>query len=98
MDFGKWAGNLGEAEKIRIGEAILYVCHIRNKSNVAQALEDADAIIYGHTHRPSVEKHYGILFLNPGSAGQRRHGNPLSVAMLYIRGKDLRAEIVELGE
>ncbi len=98
MDFGQWAGSLKETETIRIGEVVLFVRHILDGTGMIPASADVDAVIYGHTHRSSVERQEGILFLNPGSAGQRRYSNPLSIALLHIRGKDLQAEIFKIEE
>jgi len=98
MDSGKWAGILKETETIRIGEVVLFVRHVLDGIDTIPASADADAVIYGHTHRSSIKSREGVLFLNPGSAGQRRYGNPLSVALLHIRGKNLRAQIFNLEE
>jgi predicted phosphodiesterase len=46
----------------------------------------------------SIERQNGVLFVNPGSAGQRRYENPLSVALLHISGKEVDARIIELAE
>jgi len=96
MDSGKWTGSLKETETIRIGEVVVFVRHNPHGTGMIPASADVNVVIYGHTHQSSIESQEGILFLNPGSAGQRRHGNPLSVALLYIRGKDLQAEILKL--
>jgi putative phosphoesterase len=53
-------------------------------------------VIYGHTHRPLVEKQDGILYVNPGSAVQPRHGYPPSVALLEIKGEDIKASLIDL--
>jgi predicted phosphodiesterase len=37
-----------------------------------------------------------VLYLNPGSAGPRRFKLPVTVMRLYIEGKDLRPELVQL--
>lgn len=96
MDSGQWTGSMKETETIRIGEAVVFVCHNLHGSDMIPASADLNAVIYGHTHRPSIESREGVLFLNPGSAGQRRYGNPLSVALLHLSGKNLQAEIVTL--
>lgn len=56
-----------------------------------------DAVIYGHSHQPLIESKNGVLYLNPGSAGPRRFDLPVSVALLYITGKQLKAELVTLN-
>jgi predicted phosphodiesterase len=54
------------------------------------------AVVYGHSHRPSIEMREGVLFLNPGSAGPRRINLPVSIARVRVSGHQLRPEIVEL--
>ncbi len=95
MDFDLGKLSLREAETIEIGETVIHVSHMVGKVPAAARVH---VVIYGHTHRPSIEKQNGVLFLNPGSAGQRRYDNPLSVAILHIRGNEQHAEIIELEE
>ncbi len=54
------------------------------------------AVIYGHSHRPSIETRDGVLWLNPGSAGPRRFDLPVSVARVRVAGREVSAEIVRL--
>jgi hypothetical protein len=54
-------------------------------------------VVSGHSHRPSVEWRDGVLYLNPGSAGPRRFKLPVSIARMRVRGRGVRAEIVELA-
>ncbi len=95
MDFDLGKLSLRQSETIEIGETVIHVSHMVGKVPAAARVH---VVIYGHTHRPSIEKQNGVLFLNPGSAGQRRHDNPLSVAILHIRGNEQQAEIIELEE
>ena len=46
----------------------------------------ADIALFGHTHEPLCEQAYGVLLLNPGSAGNR------------CRGGRARASVLEIGE
>jgi hypothetical protein len=48
------------------------------------AIPGADVIVFGHSHRPLVERLEGCLFLNPGSAGAARFGLSASAAILTI--------------
>lgn len=95
MDFNFGKESLRETETIEIGETVIHVSHMVGS---VPASARVHVVIYGHTHRPLIEKQNGVLFLNPGSAGQRRHDNPLSVAILHIRGNEQHAEIIELEE
>lgn len=46
------------------------------------ALPGADVIVYGHTHRPLVDRADRTLVVNPGAAGSARFGLEPSVAIL----------------
>ena len=48
----------------------------------------ADVIVYGHTHKPLIERSGRHLIVNPGSAGPRRFDLKPSVARMTLdRGK-----------
>jgi putative phosphoesterase len=55
----------------------------------------ADIIIYGHTHRPRVDRLDGVLVVNPGSAGAARFGLAPSVGILTL-GEEVAVELIEL--
>ena len=57
---------------------------------------DAAVILYGHTHRPLVERE-GALVVNPGSAGAARFGIPPSVGILTL-GASPAVELIELPQ
>ena len=56
----------------------------------------ADVIVYGHTHRPLVERRGARLAVNPGAAGQRRFDLRPSVARLTLENGASDVQIVEL--
>lgn len=80
----------------------IYLTHIGGApQELARALPREAALrpavyIFGHTHRPLIETIDGVVFLNPGAAGQARHGAGLSLALLDIRPGDIVARIVKL--
>jgi putative phosphoesterase len=52
------------------------------------AAYDADIVIYGHTHRPLIERADHRFVINPGAAGPRRFDLKPSVAILSLaKGK-----------
>ena len=56
--------------------------------------EGCDVLIYGHTHRASVEyDRFGRLLLNPGEAGGWTYGQP---TVAIVETKPLRVELVSL--
>lgn len=60
---------------------------------------DVDIIVFGHTHHAMVEKHQGILFVNPGSPSLPRQSRRLGqVAILELLQEGPEAKIVDLSE
>jgi putative phosphoesterase len=56
----------------------------------------AEIVIFGHTHRPVVDRGEGRLVINPGAAGPRRFDLRPSVGILTLSEDEIRVEIVEL--
>ena len=96
MDFGQWAQPLAAEEVIEINHLQLVVLHdiFRFKPKPGRAA--ADVVISGHTHRPLQEENKGVLYVNPGSAGYPKYGQPATVALLLIKGRTLEAGFIEL--
>ena len=96
MDYGEWTHDLHQTEVVEVGEVLLYVLHDVYRLHIEPSAAGFSAVISGHSHRPSVEDVGGVLFLNPGSAGQPGHRRPASVALLHVRGTSLDAQFVEV--
>ena len=58
--------------------------------------EGISAVVFGHSHKPSIEVRDGVLFLNPGSAGPRRFRLPATIARVRLAGGRLEPDIVTL--
>jgi hypothetical protein len=97
VDHGDVAAALAPTETVEVGGALLYVIHDLGDLDLDPAAAGLQAVISGHSHRPSVERRAGVLYLNPGSAGPRRFSLPVSVAWLTVVGGEVEAGIVELG-
>jgi putative phosphoesterase len=60
---------------------------------------DADVIVCGHSHVPSIRWRDGMLVVNPGSATQRRRQASCTVGVLEIKADGgVSARILELDE
>ena len=57
---------------------------------------EADVALFGHTHRALCEEAYGVLLLNPGSAGNYCRGGAARASVLEIEGDRMRAVDVKL--
>jgi uncharacterized protein len=47
---------------------------------------------------PKIETADGVLYLNPGSAGRRRFGLPITLATIDVTPDNLRSEIHDLSD
>jgi putative phosphoesterase len=98
VDLGAWAQDLPARQIVQSGHHRIYVLHDLAELEVDPRSAGFDAVIYGHSHRPSVETKQDVLYFNPGSAGPRRFRLPVSVGRLTLSRDTLQAEIVDLSE
>jgi putative phosphoesterase len=63
-------------------------------ARLAARFPDCDAIVYGHTHVPEVERFEHLWILNPGSPTERRAAPVHAMLVLTIRGSRLTPELV----
>ncbi len=65
--------------------------------NIEPSREVPDAVIYGHTHKALIEKHKGVLVINPGSPNWPNNFPELgTVGLLSIEKGKVDARIVSL--
>ena len=96
VDKGSWAAALPTSELVELGEHRFLVLQDIWDLDVDPVAAGFAAVVFGHSHRPSIETRNGILFLNPGSAGPRRFKLPITIARVKMSAQRLRADIVEL--
>jgi putative phosphoesterase len=95
-DTGAWAKPLPETQLIRTGDASLFIIHNVKELDCNPISRGYQVIISGHSHKPSITRRDGVLFVNPGSAGPRRFKLPVAVGKLFVKGSEVNAEIIEL--
>jgi putative phosphoesterase len=95
-DDAPWARHIPPTLRFTAENVSIYMLHDLKELPIDPAREGVDVVIAGHSHRPSIERRDGVLFLNPGSAGPRRFKLPVAVAKLEVRGAKVRAKITEL--
>ncbi|CAN5807396.1 metallophosphoesterase family protein [soil metagenome] len=62
------------------------------------ALADCDVLVFGHTHKPWVKEYGGVLFVNCGSVGKPKDGDPRgSLALLEAVDGNVRVSIERVG-
>jgi putative phosphoesterase len=97
VDTGRWAQSLPLAEMIDVGGLTFYVLHDIAELDLDPPTASFAAVIFGHSHKPSIETRAGVLYLNPGSAGPRRFTLPVSVARVKVSRGVLQPELVTLA-
>jgi len=95
-DKGAWAARLPDTVRIEVGGLRVLVLHEATRLRLDPVAAGIGVVVSGHSHRPSVVRREGILYVNPGSAGPRRFTLPISIARLSISGGRIRSKIVEL--
>jgi putative phosphoesterase len=96
IDRGDWAAALPATQRVEIGELTLYVLHDIAELDVDPPTAGIAAVVFGHSHQPSIETCDGVIYLNPGSAGPRRFKLPVALARVTVSGRQMRPEIVTL--
>jgi putative phosphoesterase len=96
-DRGAWAAALPADAVIELGPHVLYVIHDVGELALEPAAAGFSAVLSGHSHRPSIERRDGVLFVNPGSAGPRRFSLPIAVARLVVTPGRCDARIFDVA-
>ncbi len=93
----EWASDIPQEVSLELYGKRIYMIH--NKKQISKKANDADIIIYGHSHKYEEKKADGKFYLNPGSCGPRRFGAPLTMAILEFDSERgvFRAEKIELA-
>ena len=90
-------GALPETEVVLAEGRYVYMLHDLNTLHLDPAAARFAAVLFGHTHKPTLYKKKGVLYFNPGSCGPRRFQLPVTVGLLTIEdGDEIAAEIVPL--
>jgi putative phosphoesterase len=94
VDSSKLKGLLPETEQFVVGSKKIGIIHGWGgpegmERRIREAFGDVDVILYGHSHKPKIQKVGDVLFFNPGPGWY-------SYGILTV-DKDVRAEMVRIG-
>jgi putative phosphoesterase len=98
VDTGDWAGQFADTELVTLAGRSIFVVHDLKTLGIDPVALGIDVVVSGHSHAPKIETVGGVLYLNPGGAGQRRFKVPITLATIDITPDGLRPVIHELGE
>ena len=86
-----------EVDDARIGMVHIAGPRLGREARLAARFEDCDAVVYGHTHVPQVERFQHLWVLNPGSPTERRTAPARAMLVLSVRGSRLTPQLVTLA-
>jgi len=95
-------GRVPEVARVELAGVRVVVVHgmqvgSPTPESVVEAYPDADLVVFGHSHRPVVERVGEVLAVNPGSAGPRRFHDPVTVALAELSPGRTSARLVQLN-
>jgi uncharacterized protein len=96
VDRDPWALRLPKTAVLQIARASIYVIHDIGELDLLPEAAGFAAVVFGHSHRPSLEQRRGVTFVNPGSAGPARFNLPISLARMPVTDGAVEIEFVTL--
>jgi len=75
---------LPATEAIELAGRLFYLVHSLQDLDINPKQAGVSCVVTGHSHKPVIEEQGGVLYLNPGSAGPRRFGLPVTLARLIL--------------
>jgi len=102
MDEPVLKASLPKERVVEAGEARIGIVHIPGprvgrEARLLARFPGCDAIVYGHTHVPEVERHENVWILNPGSPTERRSAPERTMLELVVTGRELAPTLISLG-
>ena len=86
-----------EADGVGIGVVHMPGPARGREERLVRRFPGCDAVLFGHTHLPVVERHGDVWLLNPGSPTERRRGPFHAMLELRIEAGEIRPELVRLS-
>ena len=77
-----WAARIAKTQRFCQAGVSFFMVH--DRKDVSWDLDGVQVVVFGHSHKFTVEEIDGRLWLNPGSCGRPRFGAPLTLAVLTI--------------
>jgi putative phosphoesterase len=85
-----------EVGSVRIGMVHDAGPRARREARLAARFPECEAVVYGHSHVPQVERFQHLWVLNPGSPTDKRRQPLPTMLVLRIHGRRITPELVNL--
>lgn len=95
-DRAPWARSLPADTILALDGKTFYVLHDLQALDLDPGAAGIQVVVSGHTHHPLIKMDNGIVYVNPGSASQRRRGGSLSIGRVRVSAGELQPEIIRL--
>lgn len=97
IDHSGPCSRLPETEVLLLEGGYIYLLHDLGTLHLDPAAAKFSAVLYGHTHKPTIWRHKGVLYFNPGSCGPRRFNLAVTMGYLHVHADgSLDAQVVDL--
>ena len=97
IDTETWSKQLPTTNVAELDSKVIYVIHDAKSLDLNPLAAGFAAVISGHSHVPKIEWLDGVLYFNPGSAGPRRFGLPISLGRIRLENHEVIPELITLG-
>jgi uncharacterized protein len=92
---------LPEELVVPVGDVRIGMTHVpgprqRREERLLQRFPGCDAVVYGHTHVPQLERRGAVWILNPGSPTERRRSPSRTMLELRIQGTTIEPSLIQL--
>lgn len=84
VDLPPWFPGIETTAIVDLAGKRFLVLHNIDEIDLDPKAAGIDAVIFGHTHKPSHRERGGVWYFNPGSAGTPRFLSPVGVAVLSV--------------
>jgi uncharacterized protein len=95
VDRGDLAAGLQDTAVVDAAGKLFYLIHNIAELDLDPAAAGFAAVVSGHSHKPEVRAHAGVMYINPGSAGPRRFRLPVCIARAEV-SSEVRVQIIQL--
>lgn len=101
MDEPALAALLPERRVVEVAGSRIGMVHVPGPvagrdARLLRRFPGCQAVVYGHTHVPQMERVEGVWVLNPGSPTERRRAPTRSMLVLEVEGGEIRPALVTL--
>ncbi|HWZ51454.1 MAG TPA: metallophosphoesterase family protein [Granulicella sp.] len=96
IDTSGACAELPATEMVELGGRLFYLVHAIDDLDISPAAAGVDVVVFGHSHKASVERRNEVVYLNPGSAGPRRFQLPVTLALVTVSERGVEARVEKL--